>query len=165
MSIPNGVREYLEKNNVSYWRKIHPLAFTAQELAQVDHVPGREIAKIVVLKADGRFVMAVLPADLDINMELLKAELRCEHLVLASEAEFAPLFPECQRGAMPPFGGLFGLPVYCDRTLASCREIEFNGGSHTETLRMSFQEFDLLERPIVRDFAERLSLGDLARSA
>jgi Ala-tRNA(Pro) deacylase len=165
MSIPKNVREYLENNHVSYWRKIHPLAYTAQELAQVDRVPGREIAKTVVLKADGRFVMAILPADLDINMELLKAELRCKHLVLASEQEFGPLFPNCELGAMPPFGGLFGMPVYCDRTLASRREIEFNGGAHTETLRMSFQEFELLERPVILDFAERLGGRDLARIA
>jgi Ala-tRNA(Pro) deacylase len=165
MSIPKKVRDYLENNHVTYWRKIHPLAYTAQELAQVDRVPGREIAKTVVLRADDRFVMAVLPADLDINMELLKAELRCKRLMLAAEAEFAPLFPECQLGAMPPFGGLFGMPVYCDRRLASRREIEFNGGSHTETLRMSFEEFDLLERPTILDFAERLGGRDLARIA
>ena len=165
MAIPLNVRDYLDKNKVSYWRKIHPLAFTAQELAQVDHVPGREIAKPVILKADDRFVIAVVPADLDINMELLKTELGCKRLMLASEEEFAPLFPDCERGAMPPFGGLFGLPVYCDRTLASCREIEFNGGSHTETLRMSFQEFDVLERPVVMDFAERLGGHEVKRVA
>jgi Ala-tRNA(Pro) deacylase len=131
----------------------------------MDHVPGRDVAKTVVLKADGRFIMAILPADLDINMSLLKIELGCNRLELATEAEFAPLFPGCQTGAMPPFGGLYGIPVFCDRTLASRYEIEFNGGSHIETLRMTFEEFDILERPVILDFGERFGARALARIA
>ena len=162
MAIPKKVRNYLVENRITYWRKIHPLAFTAEELAQVEHVPGREIAKTVILKADGRFIMAVLPANLAINMAALKYELACGSLLLASENEFAFQFPGCERGAMPPFGGLFGMPVFCDRSLASRDEIEFNGGTHTETLRMSFSEFDLLERPVILDFAERKKMSRAA---
>jgi Ala-tRNA(Pro) deacylase len=165
MSLAKNIRDYLEKNHVTYWRKIHPVAYTAQELAQMDHVPGRDIAKTVVLKSDGRFMLAVLPADLEINMAILKRKLGSLNLMLATEEEFAPLFPQSQKGAMPPFGGLYGLPVFCDRTLASRREIEFNAGTHVDTLRMTFEEFEVLERPIILDFAEGFVRSRLARSA
>ena len=155
MAIPSSIREYLEANHASWWRKIHRPAFTAQELAQVDHVPGREFAKTVVLKADERMVLAVLPADQVIRFDKLAAELACKRLALASESEFSTKFPGCERGAMPPFGKLFGLPVFCDQSLAKQFEIEFNGGTHTEIIRMRFSEFDLLERPVILDFAEK----------
>ena len=155
MATPQKIREYLENNNVSYWHRIHPVAFTAQELADVDHVSGRKVAKTVVLQADGHWVMAVLPADHAIDMEALQAGLHCKNLLLASEGEFVRLFPGCQPGAMPPFGKLFKLPLYCDRRLASQREIEFNGGTHTDSLRMWFSDFVKLEKPVVLDFSEK----------
>jgi Ala-tRNA(Pro) deacylase len=155
MAIPGNIREYLDTNHVTWWRRIHRPAFTAQETAQVDHVPGREFAKTVVLKADQRLVLAVLPADQVIRFDILAADLACKRLVLASESEFSTKFPGCERGAMPPFGKLFGLQVYCDLSLARQDEIEFNGGTHTEIIRMAFSEFDLLETPVILNFAEK----------
>ena len=155
MSIPTNIRKYLEKNHVSWLRKNHPRAITAQEVAQMDHVPGREVVKTVVLQADDRLIMAVLPADRWVRMDKLAEVLGCRRLALASESEFARKFPGCERGAMPPFGLLYGLPVFCDRSLARQPEIEFNGGTHTEIIRMRFSEFDVLERPVILDFAEK----------
>lgn len=162
MSIPNRIREYLAENHVFYWRKIHPIAFTAQEVASLEHIPGREIAKTVVLKADGRMILAVLPADRVINMRRLAAGLACKKLMLASETEFAEAFPDCDRGAMPPFGRLFGLPLLCDRMLAREFEIEFNAGTHKDMIRMSFAEFDILERPVILDFSTKSSAMRMA---
>ena len=155
MSIPKNIREYLETNHVNWWRKIHPPSITAQETARVEHVPGKEFAKTVILKADDRFIMAVLPADRSIRFDKLQAGLACNRLAIASENEWAAKFPGCERGAMPPFGSLFGMTVFCDRSLERQFEIEFNGGTHAEIIRMRFSDFDLLERPILLEFAEK----------
>ena len=141
---------------VSYWRKIHPPAITAQEVAQADHVPGREVAKTVVLKADDRMILAVLRADQVIRFDRLQTAIGSRTLRLALESEFVNNFPGCERGAMPPFGKLFRMPVYCDRALAGQSEIEFNCGTHKDAIRMCFSEFDLLERPVLLDFAETM---------
>lgn len=155
MSIPGNIREYLDRNNISWHRKIHTRAITAQETAHVEHVPGRQFAKTVILKADGRSIIAALPADKSIRFDKLQAALSCKRLVLASENDFIWRFPGCERGAMPPFGSLFGMPVFCDKSLARQFEIEFNGGAHTEIICMKFSEFDLLENPTILDFAEK----------
>lgn len=157
MAIPEKVSDYLSDNAVSYSHKTHRVAYTSQEIAAVDHIPGRELAKTVVLKADGRLVMTVLPGDHVINMEALKNGIGAKSLALASEGEFIRHFPSCEAGAMPPFGKLFGLPLYCDRALAGELEIEFNAGTHTDTIRMSFSEFERLEAPEILDFSERFT--------
>jgi Ala-tRNA(Pro) deacylase len=154
MAIPRNIREYLQANHISWHRKIHPLAITAQETAQAEHVPGRQFAKTVILTADDRFIMAVLPADTSIRFDKFQTALSCQRVLLASESDFVLKFPGCDRGAMPPFGSLFGMPVFCDKSLAKQFEIEFNGGAHTEIIRMPFSEFDLLENPTILDFAE-----------
>ena len=151
MAIPKNIRGYLEENHVTYWRKARPRAVTSQEIAQLEHIPGRQFAKTVVLKADDRFVMAVLAADRAVCLDRLEAAMGCSRLRLASEGEFARLFPGCETGAMPPFGKLFGLPMVVDRDLSLQGEIEFNAGVHTEVFRMSFSEFELLERPMILD--------------
>ena len=149
------IKEYLVRKDTSYVSKSHPLAFTAQEIAAADHIPGREFAKTVVLRAGNRLVMAVLRADHIVNMEALKREIGCDKLELASETEFAQQFPGCEPGAMPPFGRLFKLPLYCDKTLAKQAEIEFNAGTHIETIRMRFSEFVRLEDPLMIEFSEQ----------
>jgi Ala-tRNA(Pro) deacylase len=165
MAIPDKIQSYLEENVVSYRHKIHPVAYTSQEIAAADHIPGRELAKTVVLKADGRLVMAVLPADHVINMEALKKGIGSKRIALASEREFIRHFPSCQGGAMPPFGKLFGLPMYCDRSLSGQLEIEFNAGTYTDTIRMSFSEFERLEAPDILDFSQKWPGTRRARAA
>jgi Ala-tRNA(Pro) deacylase len=165
MAIPDKIKNYLLENTVSYWHKTHPVAYTSQEIAAVDRIPGREFAKIVVLTADDSLVMAVLPADHVINMEALKKGIASKMLALASEREFIELFPSCQPGAMPPFGKLFGLETYCDKALAGQLEIEFNAGTHTDTIRMDFSEFERLEAPVILDFSEKFTGKRMARTA
>ncbi len=165
MAMPEKITNYLMENAVSYRHKIHPVAYTSLETAAVDHVPGRELAKTVVLKSDGNLILAVLPADCVIDLEILKKGIGSKNLALASETEFTWRFPSCQPGAMPPFGKLFGLPLYCDRTLAGQLEIEFNAGTHTDTIRMEFSEFERLEAPVIREFAEKFRQRPMARIA
>jgi Ala-tRNA(Pro) deacylase len=165
MAIPGNIYEYLEINHTDWHRRIHPFAITAEETAQVAHVPGKQFAKTVILRADHRLIMAVLPADRSIRFDKLQAVLSCRRLVLASESEFAWKFPGCERGAIPPFGSLFDMPVFCDKSLARQFEIEFNGGAHTESVRMKFSEFDLLENPTILDFSEKIRGIRMTRAA
>jgi Ala-tRNA(Pro) deacylase len=165
MAIPRNVKQYLFHNNAAYSLRKHPPAYTSQEIAQVEHIPGREFAKTVVLEADDRTVFAVLPADHVIDFETLKKHLRCAKMSLAPEAEFLETFPACEPGAMPPFGKLFGLPVYCDRALAEQAEIEFNAGTHVDTIRMTYPCFAKLENPTVIRFAEKATDHGVSRSA
>ncbi len=165
MAIPVEIKNYLSKCNAAYSHKTHPVAYTAQEIAAVDHIPGSELAKTVVLNADGQFIMAVLPADHIINMEVMKSRIGCGKLSLASESEFAGRFAPCRPGAMPPFGRLFGVTLFCDRALAEKREIEFNAGTHIDTIRMPFSEFARIETPIFTDFSEKATGKRSSRAA
>ena len=165
MAVPKVIKNYLLDRRAAYSQKIHPVAYTAQEIAAVDHIPGGELAKTVLLNADGQLIMAVLPADHDVNMEVMKTRIGCNHLTLAAEREFIERFHPCQPGAMPPFGGLFGLPIFCDRALAEKREIEFNAGTHIDTIRMLFSEFAQLETPVMTDFSEKQTGKDRSRAA
>ena len=127
----------------------HRLAYTAQEVAEAQHVPGKEVAKGVVLKADGRFIMVVLPAVKKLDLEALRSQIPFHRIKIAREDEFASLFPDSNVGAMPPFGNLYGMPVYVDRGLSDDEEIVFNAGSHFETLRMRYSDFERLVEPVV----------------
>lgn len=155
MAIPRSIKQYLFHNAVSYSQKTHSVAYTSQEVAEAEHVPGAEFAKTVVLQADGRMILAVLPGDHVINLEILKKQIGVEKLSLASEKEFNEKFPSCEAGAMPPFGRLFGLPVYCDAALAKQAEIEFNAGTHADTIRMPYASFVKFENPTVLSFSEK----------
>ena len=165
MAIPRNIKQYLFHNSVSYSHKTHAVAYTSQEIAQTEHVPGEEFAKTVVLDADGRLILSVLPADHIINLEILKNQIGCRHLSLASEIEFTEKFPSCELGAMPPFGKLFGIPLYCDSALSKQAEIEFNAGSHADTIRMTYAGFVKLENPVVLRFSEKRSGQPAARIA
>jgi Ala-tRNA(Pro) deacylase len=155
MAMPRSIKQYLFHNNVSYSHKTHSVAFTSQEIAEVEHVPGGEFAKTVVLQADGSLILSVLPGDCIVDVDVLREEVGFGRLSLAPEKEFISNFPGCEPGAMPPFGRLFGLPVYCDNALAKRSEIEFNGGTHVDTVRMSFASFVKLEDPIMLSFSEK----------
>ncbi len=153
MSITKRLKDYLDENGVAYTHCSHRPAYTAQEVAAAQHVPGKQMAKTIVLKADERFVLVVLPAVMKVDLEALAKELPFNHLEMATEREFASLFPDSQIGAMSPFGNLYGLSVYVDKSLAADEEIVFNAGTHTETIRMKYKDFETLVEPKIIDAA------------
>jgi len=152
MSVSAKLRDYLDQNNIKYTLITHSKGYTAQELAAIMHVPGKEMAKVVILKIDGRFAMAVIPAPHKIDFERFKVATGIKEVMLASEKEFQNLFPDCEVGAMPPFGNLYGLPVYVAQPLKEDKEIVFNAGSHTEAIRMQNADFERLVNPTVIDY-------------
>ena len=154
MPILRKLREVLDQTRISYEVYNHPLAFTAQEIAATQHMSGREMAKVVILKIDGSFVMAVVPAGRLVNLRKVRLGLGVENVALATEDDFAAFFPECEIGAMPPFGNLFGLPVYVDPVLEEDEWIFFNAGNHYQTVRMKYRDFKELVRPLVIPLTE-----------
>ena len=154
MSIPRRIRDYLDTQNVPYEWLPHPQAFTAQEVAHSLHISGKRLAKTVVVNADGRTVMTVLPASHRLIMAELKAVLEARHVEMLPEGELAKLFPECDLGAIPPFGNLFGLDVWVDRTIADQGEIVFTAGTHVDAVRMKYHDFANLAKPRVERFSE-----------
>ena len=165
MPIPRNIKQYLFHNHVNYAQRRHPVAYTSQEIAQMEGIPGAMFAKTVILKADEGYVMAVVPADHVIDIEGLRTQVGWAHLALASEREFSEKFPSCEAGAMPPFGKFYGMPVYCDAALAEEHEIEFNAGTHIDTIRITFSSFAKLENPLMLRFSEKPKTQRAARSA
>jgi len=158
--VSTKLREYLDNAGVAYTTHPHRPAYTSQEIAQSLHVPGREMVKSVILKTDeGEIVMAVLSASDAANLHTLREEIGCGKLQLASETEFRDAFPTCKPGAMPPFGNIFNLPVFCDTNLSRNAEIEFNAGSHDETIRMRFDDYKRLANPKMVHFAKPYRSG------
>jgi Ala-tRNA(Pro) deacylase len=153
MAIATELKELLERHKVRYEVKTHREAFTAQEVAESEHVPGKEMAKVVMLRAGDEFIMAVLPAPYRIDLDRARGALGKPALQLAKETEFAGLFPHCQPGAMPPFGNLYDLPVWVDDALTRDEEIVFNAGTHTETVKMRYADFARLVQPRVASLA------------
>lgn len=146
------LKEYLDREHVKYVTIQHSPAYTAQEIAASAHISGKEMAKTVIVKLDGKMAMAVLPASRRVVLDLLAETVGARDVELAEEAEFAYLFPGCERGAMPPFGNLYGLEVYVAEALAEDEEIAFNAGSFTELIRMAYRDFERLVRPEVLAF-------------
>jgi Ala-tRNA(Pro) deacylase len=153
MSVAAAVKQYLEENHVRYDVLSHTRTYTAQDTAQAAHVRGREVAKIVVINADDRFVLAVIPAPRKVDLALLKDALEAKEIRVAAEHEFTSLFPECETGAMPPFGNLYGLDVFVDAALTNDEEIVFNASTHTDAIRMKYKEFEQLVSPKIALFA------------
>ncbi len=147
------LKDYLDKNNIQYITIRHSLAFNAQQIAATTHIPGKELAKTVMVKIDGKMAMAVLPASYLVNLKLLKELTGAKTLELANEMEFKHLFPECEIGAMPPFGNLYDMEVYVAESLAKDKEIAFNSGTHVELIRMTFADFERLVQPVVLAFS------------
>lgn len=154
MGIVARVKQYLDEQNVPYVVCTHSPAFTAQEIAHALHVRGREMAKAVILKADDRYVMAVVPAHHKVDLERFAAVVGATTVRLATEAEFQDLFPDCEIGAMPIFGHLYGVPVYVAEPLLQDDEIVFNAGTHTDSIRMRMADFLRLSAPTVAAFSE-----------
>lgn len=149
------LRKYLEENRVKYVTLSHSPAFTAQEIAASAHVPGKELAKTVMVKLDGRMAMVVLAAPDKVSAHRLKEVSGAQEVELASEKEFADLFPRCEVGAMPPFGNLWDLDVFADAHLREDEHICFNAGTHTELVKLPFADFERLVRPTIAELATR----------
>ena len=141
------LKEFLDNQKVKYVVISHSRAVTSQEVAASAHISGKEMAKTVMVKLDGKMAMAVLPASNRVNLDLLKEASGAKQVDLAAELEFRELFPECEPGAMPPFGNLYGMPVYVSESLTKDEEIAFNAGSHTELIKLSYKDFERLVKP------------------
>src|SRR5271169_974713 len=153
----NKVRAFLDEYHIKYVVISHSKAYTAQGIAAIAHIPGQELAKTVVVKLDGALAMAVLPASYHVDLLALKKVVGVKDALLASEREFKQHFPDCETGAMPPFGNLYGIPVYVDETLTRDKEIAFNAGTHLELIRMEYGDFNRLVEPGVLRFSARHS--------
>ncbi|MEK6690175.1 MAG: YbaK/EbsC family protein [Nitrospirota bacterium] len=163
MAICKKLKEFLDQNNVKYQVAGHPEVYTAQEIAAALHVPGKELAKVVMIRSvedpthrEGRFVMTVLPASWRIDMAKLKDILKAKDMKLATEEEFKDLFPDCEVGAMPPFGNLYGFDVYVDKALSEDDEIFFQAGNHIESIKMTYEDYSKLVKPKVAEFGVHL---------
>ena len=147
------LKEFLDSHNIKYVVISHSRAFTAQETAASAHVPVKELAKTVIVKINGKIAMAVLPASCKVDVDLLKKATRASTIEIASEKEFKDMFPECEIGAMPPFGNLYGMEVFVAKTLTEDREIAFNAGSHRELVKLTYKDFEKLVKPKVITFS------------
>jgi len=154
MAKMSDLLHYLDSNKVDYQVVEHEPAFSAHEVAVATHIPESEIAKAVLLHIDDHFWMAVLRADQRINQQLIKRAFGAKHVRLSHEEDLALKFPDCQLGAMPPFGNLYGLPVLVEESLAEDEDILFNACTHTKAVRMKFKDFRRLVKPVIAGFAE-----------
>ena len=146
------LKEYLEREHVPFTTIVHEETFTAQETAQSAHVPGYELAKTVMVELDGRMAMVVVPATRKVILQDLREVTGTSRVRFATEDQFKSLFPDCEIGAMPPFGNLYGMEVYVAPSLAEDEVIVFNAGTHTELIKMSYQDFERLVKPKVMSF-------------
>ena len=150
------LKEFLDTNDVKYVSITHSQAFTAQEIAASAHISGRQLAKTVMVTLDGSMAMAVVPATDHVDLRLLKKVAGVKKAKLADEREFKDLFPDCEIGAMPPFGNLYGQQVFVSVSLASDDEIAFNAGSHTELIRIAYRDFERLVNPVVSEISVKV---------
>lgn len=149
------LKEFLDSHEIKYLTIQHSIAYSAQKIAAKTHIPGKELAKTIMVKVDGKLAMAVLPASYNINFSLLKEAIKAEKVVLASEFEFKDIFPQCEVGAMPPFGNLYKMEVYVAESLAEDEEICFNAGTHMELVRLAYKDFERLVKPKVLKFSSK----------
>jgi len=146
------LKQFLDSQGVKYVSIGHSPAYTAPEIAAAAHVHGKQLAKTVIVKIDGKLAMAVLPANYHVNLEVLKKAIGARTVELASEQEFKGRFPECEIGAMPPFGSIYDMAVYAEDALEENQEILFNAGTHSELIRMSYKDFRRIADPKVISF-------------
>jgi Ala-tRNA(Pro) deacylase len=146
------MKQFLDRENVKYVTISHSPAYTAQEVAQSAHIKGKDLAKTVIVELDGKMAMAVLPANRKIVLQDLREVTGCEEVKFASEDEFKARFADCETGAMPPFGNLYGMDVFMAEALTHNDEIAFNAGSHTEVVKLARHDFERLVQPKVLSF-------------
>ena len=153
MNCKDRLESYLRDNQVSFETHHHPTAFTAQEVAASEHTPGKMVVKVVMVLADGELVMLAMPAPYQADLDRVGEVLGATEVRLAHEEEFASAFPDCEVGAMPPFGNLYDLPVYVDEALAEDETIVVQAGAHTDTIHLNYADFERLVEPTVVRFA------------
>lgn len=149
----NTLRELLDSQSIKYTIITHSVAYTAQGIAALTHIPGQEMAKTVIVNIDDSLAMAVLPASCQVDLAALRAATGAKTATLAGEKDFMHRFPGCETGAMPPFGNLYGMNVFVDETLTKDQEIAFNAGSHRELMRLAYEDFARVAKPTVLQFA------------
>ena len=153
MYLLSRVKDFLDRQNVPYTHHVHRTAYTAQEVAAEEHIPGKMMAKTVIAKAGDQLVMVALPASARLDLEAVRRLVGNKEARLASELEFTGAFPDCDVGAMPPFGNLYHVPVYVDAALAEDEEIAFNAGTHQDSIHMKYADFARLVKPTVASLA------------
>jgi Ala-tRNA(Pro) deacylase len=151
-----NVQSYLDEMGVAYRLSHHPIAYTAQDLASVEHIPGQQVIKAVVVKADGRFVMCALPASHRIDLQALRSQLEAEDVKLADEQKLNELFPDCELGAEPPIGRLYNLPTLMDESLTSDARVTFQAGTHRDAITMSLVDYRRVAQPEMGYFGKHL---------
>jgi Ala-tRNA(Pro) deacylase len=155
MECRDRLEDYLRENGVSFEVQHHPRAITAQEVAATEHVPGKMLVKVVMVMVDGEMVMLSLPAPYQVDLKKVGKMLGAKEARLAEEEEFEGAFPDCEVGAMPPFGNLYDLAVYVEEALAEDETIFFRAGIHTDTMSVRYADFEQLVNPTVAEFAHR----------
>jgi len=156
------LRQFLDNYSIRYVVISHSVAYTAGGIAALTHIPGKEVAKTVIVKIDDALAMAVVSASQHVDLELLKEAAKARVVRLAAEDEFKHRFPDCETGAMPPFGNLYGMSVFADETLSRDREIVFNAGSHRELVRLAWEDFARLVQPKLMKLAAVIRAAEAA---
>ena len=151
-----NLQSYLDEMGVHYRASKHADAFTAQDLAAAEHVPGRKVIKPVVVRADGQFVMCALPASYKIDLPELRRQLQCEEVQLADEDALAGIFSDCERGAAPPIGRLYGLPTLMDESLFADDRVTFQAGTHSDAVTMTLADYRRVAQPEVAYFGRHI---------
>jgi len=153
MPLSERLRSFLDSHQAEYSTTTHSKAFTAREVAVAEHLPAREVAKTVVVFGDGEYHMIVIPANKLVDFQEVRLALGLSQVRLATEDELAKLFPDCELGAMPPVGGVYGFAVYLDSSLAAEDTIAFNGGTHREVIHMRTADYRRLAQPTIVSLA------------
>ncbi|MCP4294649.1 MAG: YbaK/EbsC family protein [Proteobacteria bacterium] len=149
------LKNCLEEHHIWYNSIKHSIAYTSQEIAEQTHVSGKEFAKTLIIKQDSKLVMVVIPADRRLDLKKLKKNLGATNIELAAEEEFRELFPDCEMGAMPPFGNLYGMDVYLAKAMVEGEEISFNAGTHSDIVKLSFEDYAKLVHPIIMECSHK----------
>jgi Ala-tRNA(Pro) deacylase len=156
------LKQFLDDKQIKYIVMSHSLAYTAQGIAALTHIPGKELAKTVIVSIDGALAMAVVPASRHVDLAMLKSAAGAKSVEVAAEKDFKDRFPDCETGAMPPFGNLYGMAVFADESLAQDQEIAFNAGTHRELVRLAWEDFERLAMPKIANFATSRSTQQAA---
>ena len=154
MPIPSRIRDFLDSQNVRYEELSHSTAYTGQEVAHTLHLSGKRCAKTVVLEGDGRLAMAVLPASNRLDLQDLQEAMEVEHLEMLAESALEELFPDCEAGAIPPLGRLYGMEVWVDQAVCDREHIVFCAGTHEDCIRMKYSDFAKLVQPRPSRFSQ-----------
>lgn len=157
MQCKERLEVYLREHQVPFQVQQHARVFNAQKIAESEHIPGKMVAKTVIVLADNKMILLILPASYRVDLNKVQAVLGAKEIRLAHEAEFAATFPDCEVGSMPPFGNLYGIPVYVEKSLADQETMVFPVGTHTDTMSLKYADFERLVQPRVMAFAQTAS--------